>query len=60
MVRLVSQLTTKRPKKSYSISQSIKSAYTMISCNGELLIDWAVGLYIEIFFFGGAAAKVIC
>ena len=26
-------------------------SYTMISCDGELLIDWAVGLYLEIIIF---------
>ena len=36
---------------SYSSPQLIKSAYTMILFDGELLIDWAVGLYLEIIIF---------
>ena len=36
---------------SYSSPQSIKNAYTMIACDGELLIDWTVCLYLEIIIF---------
>ena len=37
---------------SYSSPQSIKkSAYTMISCSGELLINWTLCLYLEIIVF---------
>ena len=37
---------------SYSSPQSIKkSAYTMISCGGGLLINWTLFLYLEIIVF---------
>ena len=50
MVKLVCQLATRRPKV-FSSPQSIKSAYIMISCDGELLVNLAVGLYLEIIIF---------